>query len=223
MSKTIGGIFGRNPYGPLHEFAIKVHECASRLPALIDAWRRGDRPAMHGVAAEIDRLEGEADEIKTEIRGSLSRSIFSSIAGSRIQDVVQAAERVADNARAAARLVEVRETLLPDDLGRDMSALAEHAVRSMALMAATLEKVRAAADRADHAAAAQALAALDELSRIQEKAVDLYEALLKSLFRREKEIDPVSVIFLMRIIEGVAGLTRSAENAGEALRRLGAE
>jgi uncharacterized protein len=223
MSKTIGGIFGRNAYGPLHEFSLKVEECAQRLIPVIQAWMSGDRERLHEAAADVDRLEGEADVIKNEIRGSLSKSIFSSVQGAKIKDVVKAAENVADSARMVARLVEVRETPLPEDLGVGLVELAELAARSMGALSGALAGAQPAADGANPSELARALAAVDTLPPMQEKAVDAYEVMLKHLFRHEKELDPISVFFLMRIVELVAHMTRSAENAGEALRRLGAE
>ena len=223
MSRKIGGLFGRSAYGPLHELAVKVRQCVQAVGPLVDAWASGARQPSMDAAAAIDRLEGAADTIKNEIRANLTASIFSSTESARIKDVVHHLDSVAYMARLAARHVEVRRTPMPGDLGRGIQDLAAQVAGAFGQTVDILDRMRAATDATDREALARAARKLEAVTRSLDRTDEAHEKVLAALFAREAEMDPVSVIFVMRVIEAIEGMAKCADNAAEALRRLAAE
>jgi len=116
MPKTIGGLFGRSAFGPVHELALKVRTCVARLEQLVEALASGEAERVRKVAREMRSLEGEADSIKQEIRASLSSSIFSSVARAEVLLLVKTLDNVADECERLANLLTVRRTSLPGEL-----------------------------------------------------------------------------------------------------------
>ena len=220
MPKKIGGLFGRKAYGPLHELAIKVEECTGKLVPLYDAWAAGDYEGAGRVAKDIDRLEGEADTIKNEIRASLSTSIFSSVEGSRVREVVKSIDNAADLVREVARYVEIRNTPVPSEMSDGLKHLGRLAANTAKELAQVAGQVRKAFDRDNSEELNAALAKFDTMEATKQEAFQVENRLLAALFDREKDCDAVSVMFLMRVIELTKYVTKSTESAAEALERL---
>jgi len=218
MGKTIGGFFGRSAFGPLQELAGKVLACVDRLEPLFVDWIAGDRDAMLEHARIIDKLEGEADTIKSEIRASLSTSIFSTAESGKIREVIKATDDAADLARRVGRHVEVRDTPMPKKLGQKLIQLTGFSKRTTALLVTILTELDSAGENRN--LQNNALAHFAELEELRHDTQEHYGSLLENLFDREKKLDPVSVILLMRIIESVEGIAGCIENASESLMQL---
>ncbi|HHN46065.1 MAG TPA: DUF47 domain-containing protein [Planctomycetes bacterium] len=217
----IGGFFGRSALGPLNEQMIKVRETVEELPGLFDAVFAADAQALCASAAAIDRLEGQTDDIKDEIRNNLSRSFFSSVERSDVLSLVKVLDTIADRCSDLAKFAALRPTRIPEHLQPRIREIEQTVVKCVKSLAAAMGAIRELEER-------QALK--HETPRIEEmlRSVALNEhladraeqAALEALFTCEKELDPVSVIFTLRLIEATGRVANAAENVSDGLRHL---
>jgi len=221
MGSKIGGFFGRSALGPLAEQMIKARETVDQLPALFEAMFKGDRDKLRAVVSEIDKLEGQTDDIKDEIRGQLSRSMFSSVERGDILALTKVLDTVSDRCNELAKFVSLRPTAVPAILQPKIKDLVDIIVK-------TVDSLDFAIDTMHELEEKQALKhdmpRVEEMLRqvaVDEHSADRCEAqALVQLFEHEKEIDPVSVIFLLRIIEATGRVADAAENVSDGFRRL---
>jgi len=214
----IGGLFGRSPFGPIHEMMLKVAECVEKLSDLVTTFREGKRRRVESVARAMDRLESQADAIKQGIRQHLSASLFSSIERAETLSVVSSMDDVADTCQDAARLVAMRRTPLPRELAGRFARFAKllgKQARELAGATADLQEASARARGRAYVAEVLARLAPEDWEPHMEEHV-----LLTRLFEIEKKLDPISVVLLMEIVRAFGLVAGKLENAAEAVHRM---
>ncbi|MBN1809389.1 MAG: DUF47 family protein [Planctomycetes bacterium] len=219
--RQIGGFFGRSALGPLSEQMVKVRETVDELPGLFQAIFDAKRRHLQAVADTINRLEGQTDDIKDEIRGNLSRSFFSSVERSEILLLVKLLDAIADRCQDLAKFAATRPTVIPEYLQARMKSLMDAVVKSVHSLADAIAVIR---ELEEHQHVRQESARIEELLR--QVALDEYNAdqcqqdAIEDLFAHEDDIDAVSVFFILRLIEASGRVADDAENASDGFRRL---
>lgn len=218
----LGNLFGRSPIGPIQEHMKLVDQAAQMLPELFRQSAADDWEKAVEVHKEIVEAEAAADKMKRSIRRHLPNSLFLPVPRSDLLTLVGIQDHVANTAKDIAGLLIGRSIRFPEKLQDASIKLAE----------------------ASAAASGQALGAIQELDELlavgftgQEevkrvegmlKALDKLERasdtqaikLRASLFKLEKELPPVDVMFLYQIITLVCTVADDAESVGDRLQIL---
>jgi len=221
IGSSLAGLFGRSPIKPLQEHIRKAHQCAEMLVPFTESMIAADWQLASDAQQRISALEKEADELKREIRRRLPKSLFLSFPREDLLDLLASQDKVANKAKDIAGLMYGRRMTIP-------AALAEPMLRYV---------------RASVAASSQAVKAIGELDELIETGfggheIKLVEKLIEDLdnleqdtdeqqiairtqlFAIEKELHPVDVMFLYRIIEEVGELADRAQRVGGQLQML---
>ncbi len=110
---TIARLFGKSPFAPLQTHMGKVASCVSKLPLLFSAIISGDVQAAETIAAEISKLEHEADLTKNDIRNHLPTSLFLPVDRGSLLEILSLQDSLADQAESIAHLAALRGLTLP--------------------------------------------------------------------------------------------------------------
>lgn len=214
-------LFGRSPIGPMQQHMAKAHECAANLVPLFEAVMTEDWERVEEIQQEMAQLEGEADKLKKNVRQHLPKSLFLPVPRSDLLELLSVQDKVANRAKDIAGLILGRCMTVPADMQPLMLAYVQRSVD----------------------ASAQALRALNELDELLEtgfsgREVSLVEGLVqeigeieretdrmqiqvrRALYKLEKELPPVDVIFLYTIIEWIGDVADRAERVGNRLEQL---
>ena len=219
--KTIGGVLGRSPFGPLHEHMMKVSDCLKMLRPLMEHFLKEDYRKVSDGSKRISRLEHEADMIKGVIKKSLSRSLFVSVQRADILACLKEQDRIADSCEDVAKLLEMRKTevppLLKDILLRLTDKVAEAVV---AVRDVTKELKNLTEGSYSKRELAKILKSLELSARREWEADKIELDFAKKLFEVETELTPVSVFLLMNISREVGAIADHAENVADCLSRI---
>ena len=218
--KTIGGLFGRSPYGPVHEMMLKVRQCLEQVPGLLAAHAAGDWSAMEAAAGRIDGLEGQADDIKREIRRHLSTSLFSSVERSEILDLVHSLDEIADAAQDAGKLMGMRRTRVPGELAVPFTELGGKVVTAAAEMASITGRLAGAGTAGSGLDVHEILTALEGVGRIEFECDEQQHEMLKQLLAMESRLSTMDIFFLMNIIKELGEIADELENAADGLAQV---
>ncbi len=217
--RKIGGLFGRSPFGPLHEHMAKVHDCVEQIPPLMEAFIAAQWDEVVRLGEEIDRFEAEADEIKHGIRNSISSSIFSSSERGDILSILKTQDSVADRCKDVSVLTAMRRTVVPDFLKPVLAALARQVKSTTDILLEVSHSLCQVFEQSyDQAALAAVMERIDDIHRSEHEADQEEKRFLELMFEREKELDPVSIFLLMKVVGRVGSVADSAENVGDSLR-----
>lgn len=217
--RKIGGLLGRSPFGPIHEQMAKVCDCTRMLPELVAAFAAGDGDRAHRAIVAIDKLEGEADDVKAEIRSHLSGSFFGSTERADMLLLVNRIDSIADECQEVAKLIDLRRTQVAEVLVADLEALTAKVVET----ACTLERATGMLKQILESSFARrevtkVVELIERVNRAEFEADVLERETLKKLFVIERDLDPTSVIFLMRIVQTVGRVADQAENVSDGIR-----
>lgn len=217
--KLIGGLFGRSPFGPLHEHMAKVQECVEKLPETIELFLSGQWEPLRKRAQVISKIEHEADEIKKAIRSSLSNSIFSSVERSEILLMLKQQDAVADRCEDVAYRLVMRKTPFPHFVADTFRSLVDRVKATVDRLAeVTRELHRIYDESGTRSEAKRILERIDGIHRLEHEADEIEDRLRTELFEREREVDPVTIVILLDIFLKIGHIADAAENVGDAVR-----
>ena len=218
----IGNLFGRSPIGPIQEHMALADQAAQLLPALFRAMAADDWDSAKQVHKDIVSAESEADKMKRSVRKHLPNNLFLPVPRSDLLTLVGIQDHVANTAKDIAGLVIGRSIRFPEklqdaavELAEASAATSNQALRAIQELDELLavgftgqEEVRRVEDM---------LKTLDKLERASDKMAIKMRA---ALFKLEKDLPPVEVMFLYQIISLVCTVADDAEAAGDRLQIL---
>lgn len=223
MSPTsfISRLFGGSPVKPLQQHMAKVHSCVAELVPFFEAVTAGDWAQAEAEQHRVAQLEEEADTLKKELRLHLPKGLMLPVAREDLLEVLTMQDRIANKAKDIAGLV----------LGRKMALPAELSGLYLAFLKRSID------------ACTQAKTSIDELDELVETGfrgheVSLVESMIKTLdeiesdtdrmqvqvratlFKLERELPPVDVMFLYKIIDWTGDLGNLAQRVGSRLQLM---
>lgn len=215
------GLFARSPIGPMQKHFAKAHECAANLVPFFDAVMAEDWSQAQQVQQSMSRLEGEADKLKKNVRLNLPKSLFLPVPRSDLLGLLSVQDKVANRAKDIAGLMLGREMCVPPALHTLMRAYVQRVVdaSAQALKAMNeLDELLEAGFAGREAALVEAMVL--EIALIERDTDKMQVEVRSGLFKLEKELAPVDVMFLYQIIEWIGDVADRAERVGNRLEQL---
>ncbi len=214
----IFSMFGTSPVRPMQQHMAKVQDCINELIPFFEAALVGDWEKAAEEQKKISDLESAADELKRELRLHLPKGLMMAMSRRDLLETLTMQDRIANKAKDIAGLMLGRKMTFPEDV----SPL-------------VISFVRRCID-----AAAQAQTVINELDELVEtgfrgREVDLVESMINrldeiesdtdriqvevraKLFAQEKDLPPVDVMFIYRVVEWIGDLADLAQRVGSRL------
>jgi len=219
--KTIGGVLGRSPFGPLHEHMMKVNDCLKMLRPLMKHFLEGDYKKVTEGSKRISRLEHEVDMIKEVIKKNLSRSLFVSVERADILACLKEQDGIADSCEDVAKLLEMRKTEVPLVLKDSLLKLTDKVVEAVEAVREVTKGLKNLVESSYTKNELDKISKSLELAARREwEADEIQLGFAKKLFKVETELAPVSVFFLINISKEVGAIADHAENVADCLSRI---
>ncbi len=198
-----------------------VAKCVKHVEPLFEALKANDQARLQAEAAEIARLESEADAVEADLRQHLPKSFFLPVDRRDILGILEAQDSIANVAEDIAGTLIMRTMPFPDEISKPVDEL----VTSVMLVCKQCSRMVEEFDELvetgfggrerDHVETM-----LSELNRLEALSdVDVANA-LTALFKAEARIDPVSIMLWYELIGWLGDLADHAEKAGDRLRLM---
>lgn len=222
MGKSvISTIFGISPIRPMQEHMSKVHDCVALLLPFITAAIDSDWATVKELRKTITKLEGEADRIKRDLRSTLPHSTFLPVPRAELLNLLTTQDGIANTAKEAVSLIQRRKQEIPPELATDLITLTEisiSATEQAQLAINELDELVATGFRGK--AVKLVTRMLDALYRIESKSDKCQAKVCCRLQKSEKDLPPVDVMFLYKLIDLLAAVADEAERVGHRLQIL---
>ncbi len=214
-------LFGRSPIGPMQQHFAKAHECAANLIPFFEAVMAEDWARVESTQQEMARLEHEADKLKKSVRMHLPKSLFLPVPRSDLLDLLSVQDKVANRAKDIAGLMLGRCMAIPHDLKPQMLLYVRRCVDASAQALKALNELDELLETGFSGREASLVEAMvGELEEIEADTDRMQIDVRRSLYKLEKELPPVDVIFLYQIIEWLGDVADRAERVGNRLEQL---
>jgi len=217
----LSGIFGKSPVRPLQEHMNKVVSCVTELIPFTEAALSGDQQGRLKHHQNIISMEHEADALKKELRLRLPSSLFMPIDRRDVLEVLTMQDMVAGGARDVAGLIIGRNMQIPETMAQGYEALVRRCVDACTAAYIAIseldELIETGFGKVERERVGGLLNNLDDI----EQHTDEQQVVLRSeLFRLEKELDAVNVMFLYKVIESTGTIADRAQRVGSRLQLM---
>ncbi|MEX6500914.1 TIGR00153 family protein [Pseudomonas zhanjiangensis] len=214
-------LFGRSPIGPMQQHIAKAHECAANLVPFFEAVMAEDWAKVEQVQKEMARLEHEADKLKKSVRLHLPKSLFLPVPRSDLLELLSVQDKVANRAKDIAGLMLGREMAIPQGLQPLMRTYVQRTVDASAQALKAMNELDELLETGFGGREAKLVETLvEELGAIEQDTDGLQIEVRRQLFKLEKELPPVDVMFLYQIIDWVGDVADRAQRVGNRLEQL---
>lgn len=214
-------LFKKSPFGPVINHAKKVYECIELIDPMIKAWLREDWDKIERLANEISQKENEADQLKIKIRNSLPKSLFYPVPRGDLLRILNNQDDIADAAEDLGVVFTLRKTKLPDTLTNDFQDFVDQVIDTCRMLLSANEELDTLMEVSFTGPTSEnVLKIADEIGQMEWESDKKSRELVKKIINMEDQLDPLTIVFLMKIIEVLGNLANYAENCGDNLRHL---
>jgi predicted phosphate transport protein (TIGR00153 family) len=208
----LANIFGSSPVMPLEKHVEIAYRCTRELNGFFAA-------AVSGNWEEAASIR--EDDVKKEIRIHLPKSLFMPVPREDLLELLLVQDKMANRAKDVSGLVLGRKMKIPAAIADDFLEFVARnvdAAKQARKSVRELDELFTSGFRGAEASLVEEL--IEELDRIETDTDNRQAALRASLFAVERDIDPVTTIFLYRVIELTGEIADMAERVGRRLELL---
>ncbi|MEJ2140924.1 MAG: TIGR00153 family protein [Gammaproteobacteria bacterium] len=218
---TISSLFGSSPVRPLQTHMASVQECIAELIPFFESALKEDWKEAKAQQKKIAKLEGKADKLKRQLRLQLPNSLFMPVDRRDLLELLTMQDKIANKAKDIAGLIIGRKMTFPESINDKLVAFVSRCID----------------------ASKQAQKAINELDELVEtgfggREVKLVESMIKELdsiesdtdkiqvkvraqlFKKEKDLPPVDVMFMYRVIDWIGDLGDLSQRVGSRLELM---
>lgn len=217
----ISSLFGQSPIKPLQNHMHAAHLCVTQLIPFFEAVLENDWDRVGQLQKEISDLENKADELKRDLRIQLPNSLLMPVSRRDLLEVLTMQDKIANKAKDIAGLITGRKMAFPAAVSDTLKQFVQRSID----------------------ASQQACKAIDEFDELVEtgfrgKELEVVESMINKLddiegdtdriqiqiraeiYQLEKELAPVDVIFMYKIIDWIGELADRAQRVGSRLELM---
>ncbi len=217
----ISDLFGKSPFGAMVEHTKKVHECVEMIKPLMEALAHENYLLLRELHNKVSKLEYEADKIKHEVRGLLSRRLFLPVDKIDLENFLRCQDKIADYTEDFSVILTIRNTRLHPSLIDKFFKLVDQMFQvTGTLLTAAVELQNLAEVSFSGAESRKVLQWLDGLGEEEWKADRIARDLSRDIYKLENEVDTLTIIFYEKMILTLGQIANEAENAGDMLRNM---
>jgi hypothetical protein len=220
-TNPIAALFGSSPFKPMQAHMRIVKECVAEVPGLFDALIAGNQEEMTAHKDRIFEREQAADNLKNDLRAHLPKSLFTPVDRRDLLEILELQDTIANTAQDIAGLLMERNMEVPEGMAEPLSGLVNRCVDTNNMAAKIIEELDELIEigfRGKEAGKVEQMAA--DLNALEEETDKLGIALTRTLFAKEDELKPVSVMFWYQLIQWIGDLADYAEKVGDRMRLL---
>ena len=221
QSSYFSRIFGNSPVSPLQKHIGKVVLCVEQLIPYFDCVMKNDWGKAEKIQNNLAELENDADEIKNLLRMQLPSSLFMPMDRRDVLDVLQLQDKIANKAKDIAGLVLGRKMSLPESICNTYIEFLNRCVdatRQTQNAINELDELVAAGFRGNEVTRVKKM--IEELHVIEDETDKIQIKLRAELYKIEKDLPPVDVMFIYKIIEWTGDLADNAQSTGNRLQLM---
>jgi predicted phosphate transport protein (TIGR00153 family) len=221
---TVLNMFGHSPIKPLQSHMEKAYACVALLAPFLESMIEQDWDRSSELQQEISALEDQADYLKNEIRTHLPKNLFLTVSRADLLELLTEQEKLPNAARDIAGIMLGRQMQIPAAIQQEVQEFLSRCIRTTdqaKKIISELGELMESVFRGKEAVFVYQL--LKELNELESETDRKQIKLRYSIFKIEKELPPIDVIFLYQVIELIGSLADHAQQVGNRLQMLMAD
>ena len=215
LSPIFSKLFGRSPVASLQAHMAKAAECAEALNTYFKLQNEENWKELSGQYQKISDLEDQADVLKREIRLNLPRSLFLPVSRSDLLELVRVQDEIPNRVKDIAGIVLGRKMRIPEPLQANFMEFVSTSVSATEKSHSMLELLDELLDSGFSTRQIDRIETMIVELGDLETASDVKQIELRSaLFELEKNLNPIDVMFLYKVLEWIGDVADHAQTVG---------
>jgi predicted phosphate transport protein (TIGR00153 family) len=221
VGEYFSSIFGKSPFRPIQQHMGLCMNAASEVVNLVTATMASDFAEVERLQRLISSLEGQADELKREIRLNLPRGFLLPVARADVLDLLTRQDKIANHSEDIAGLILGRQMTFPEELKALMDNYTRVSVSACGLALDVVNEIDELIESSFTGKEARQVVEMIAAVELRERESDKLQVdLRRALFQIEKNLGAVDVMFLYTIIDLVGDLADIAERVGHRVQMM---
>jgi len=214
-------LFGRSPVKPLQTHMEKVLICVKELIPFFQAIVNEDDIEANKIQKNISKLEKEADKLKKDLRLHLPTGMMLPVSRTDLLDILRLQDQIANRAKDIAGIMIGRKMVLPARIGPLFLEYVQRCVDAADQANKTVNELDELVETGFRGSEVELVKSMiNKLDSIESDTDKLQIKIRSILFKIEKDLPPVDVMFLYKIIEGVGDLADQSQRVGSRLQLM---
>ncbi len=170
---------------------------------------------------EIERLEGEADDLKKAIRLRLPKSLFMPVPREDLLELLLVQDKIANRTKDVSGIVLGRQMEIPAQVADQFIEFVERNVDAAKQARKSVRELDELFTTGFRGAEVDLVSGMiEELDQIETDTDDKQAALRAAVFAIEDTLNPVDAVFIYKVIELTGEIADMAERVGRRLELL---
>ncbi len=217
----MSGIFGSSPVDPMQQHMAKVFACASELVPLFNAVINQDWDIVEKTQQKISKLEQDADVLKKALRMNMPKGLFMPMSRQDLLEILLTQDKIANTSKDIAGIILGRKMTLPDVVQEDYIRYVQRCVDACKQALKAIGELDELVETGFSGQEIKIVSAMiTKLDEIESDTDHLQSGIRCKIFAIEKELPPVDVMFLYKIIEATGEVADSSQRVGSRLQLL---
>jgi len=218
---SIKELFGKSPFDPLYEHMLKVRDCVMLLPDLIDKFLNEDFEGLNSVFEKICKAEHKADITKQEIRNHLPKRYFLPVDRGDILHFLNSQDSIADAVEDVAVILNLRKTKLPDYIKDEFKKLVDNILKTCEYTFDVSKEIKKLVETGFGGYEAEkVMDVIEKVGEAEWHADKNQMNISRKLFEMEKDLDPISIFVIDKIIVRLGRIANNAEKTADMMRNM---
>lgn len=217
-TNPLAGLLRKSPFVSIQEHMRTVYSCVELLPVLFESLSAQDFEGVQGCVRQIEALETEADQIKYDYRHSMPKTLFLPVDRKDLLSLIHEQDALCDGVERVGQLVSMRDMRVIPALQDGLKLLVSGTViicrQALDMIEELDELLHVGFGGKEHD---KVITMISGVRKREHKLDTILYRINRSLFEREHELDPVSVMFWYKILEEVGNVSDHAENIADHL------
>ena len=214
-------LFGSSPVSPLQAHMAKVQACIEALEPFVEAALEGKWKKAEKAQGKIAELENEADDLKKALRLNLPTGLFMPVSRRDLLEVLTMQDRIANKSKDIAGLMLGRKIEFPDAMNKKVIEFVKRCIDASAqaqIAINELDELVATGFRGNEIKLVASM--IKKLNKIESDTDKLQVTIRSMLFKQEKDLPPIDVMFMYKVIEWIGDLADIAQRVGSRLELM---
>lgn len=217
----IFNMFGPSPIRPIEQHMHKTYTCAKQLYPLFEAVNNNDWETVKSIKDKIVSIEKEADIIKRDLRLHLPTGLFLPVARTDLLELLSAQDRIANKAEDIASLIDSRHMVIPSILSPLFMPFLSRcldAAKQACKAINELDDLLESGFRGNEVQIVEDM--ILTLDEIEQDSDEKLAEIRHNIFELEKDMPPIEVFFLYKLVQWIGDLADHAQTVGGRLQIL---
>lgn len=219
MRMPFGRLINKSPFPLLQKHMEASRICAEALPSLFEALSSGDVDALTEGVKRLSALEGEADNLKNQLRDQLPRGLFLSVDRRDLLQLIAEVDRVADSAEDVGVLLTLRTYQFDAELQPLVTELTDQVIKTVQQAEKSLKHLDLlVVSGFSRRAVSDAQQDIQKIGEYEHQADKYQDQAAKLLFQKEAELGALEIMMWSKVLKKLGDVANHAENVGDRMR-----